>query len=125
LSRAYPTTTILHPEVRPSAECAAQVEALVCDGTRRANILVTAGAQRVIIEADGPMHFVRDADDAIVCEDGRTRLRDHLFCAAGYEVLSVRVEDRQSANFCKPEFVEWLRDELEQRGLHCSGERDP
>jgi hypothetical protein len=116
---------MLSPEVRPSAECAAQVEALVCDGTRRADILVTAGAQRVIIEADGPMHFVRDADGAIVCEDGGTRLRNHLFCAAGYEVLSVRVEDRQPADFCKPDFVEWLRDELKRQGLYCSGEREP
>jgi hypothetical protein len=93
------------------------VEALVCDGTRRADVLVTAGAQRVIVEADGPMHFVREADGAIVCEDGRTQLRNHLFRIAGYEVLSVRVEDQHPADFHKPEFFQWLRSELQGRAV--------
>jgi hypothetical protein len=108
-----------------SIKCTAQVEALVCDGTRRADILVTTGAKRVIIEADGPMHFVRNADGAVISEDGRTRLRNHLFRAAGYEVLCVRVETGHPADFFKPEYVEWLRGELKRRGLPLSGERGP
>jgi hypothetical protein len=95
----------------------AQVEALVCDGTRRADLLITAGTQRVIIEADGPTHFVRDAGGAIVCEDGRTQLRNHLFRVAGYEVLSVRVEDKHPADLLKPEFSQWLLSELQGRAV--------
>jgi hypothetical protein len=80
---------------------------------------------RMIIEADGPTHFVRDADGAIVCEDGGTQLRNHLFRAAGYDVLSVRLEGRWPTDFRKPEFVEWLRGEMKRLGLACRGERDP
>jgi hypothetical protein len=100
---------------------AAQVEALVCDDTRRADILVTAGAQRVIVEADGPLHFVRDALGTIVCEDGSTQLRNHLLRSAGYEVLVCRVEDMSPIDFRTPEFLGWLRTGLQQRGLPCNG----
>jgi hypothetical protein len=96
-----------------------QVEALVCDDTRRADILVTAQRHRVIVEADGPWHFVRAPDGSIVQQDGTTALRDHLFRGAGYEVLSVRVEDMTPSDFHTPRLRRWLRSELQDVGLAC------
>jgi RAP domain len=122
-SKVTPNTTVLYSWSKASAPV--QVEALVCDHTRCADILVTVGAIRMIIEVDGPTHFVRDADGGIVSQDGRTQLRKHLFRAAGYEVLSVRVENRHPADFRKPEFVEWLHGGVKRRGMEHSGVRAP
>jgi hypothetical protein len=100
-----------------------QLEALVCDDTRRADILVTSPLHRVIVEADGPWHFVRAPDGCIVHQDGTTALRDRLFQAAGYEVLSVRVEDKAPSNFHTPSFRRWLQRQLQDLGLACSSVR--
>jgi hypothetical protein len=97
-----------------------QIEALVCDDTRRADILVTAPLRRVIVEADGPWHFVRAHDGSIVHQDGRTALRDRLFQASGYEVLSVRVEDKAPSDCHTPSFRRWLQSQLQELGLACS-----
>jgi hypothetical protein len=97
-----------------------QLEALVCNDTRRADILVTAPLRRVIVEADGPWHFVRAPDGSIVHQDGTTALRDRLFQASGYEVLSVRVEDKAPSDFQTPSFRRWLQRQLQETGLACS-----
>jgi hypothetical protein len=97
-----------------------QREALVCDDTRRADILVTAPLRRVIVEADGPWHFVRTPDGSIVHQDGTTALRDRLFQASGYVVLSVRVEDKAPSDFQTPSFRRWLQRQLQETGLACS-----
>jgi hypothetical protein len=92
------------------------VEALVCDDTRQADILVTDGEHRIVVEADGPTHFVRGPDGVIVHQDGPTKLRDRLFHISGYKVLSVRVESMQLAEFCSSEFRCRLRGQLQALG---------
>jgi hypothetical protein len=97
-----------------------QVEALVCDDTRRADILVTAQLRLVIVEADGPWHFVRAPDGSVVHRDGTTALRDRLFQVSGYEVLSVRLEDKAPSDFHTSKFRRWLRSQLQDMSLTCS-----
>jgi hypothetical protein len=97
-----------------------QVEALVCDDTRQADILVADGEYRIVVEADGPTHFVRGPDGVVVHQDGPTRLRDHLFHISGYRVLSVRVEGMQLAEFRSSEFRCWLRGQMQALGLSMS-----
>jgi hypothetical protein len=97
-----------------------QVEALVCDDTRRADVLVTKQRQRVIVEADTPRNFVRAPDGSFVHADGHTALRDHLFRTAGYEVLSMRIEDEATSEIHTPKFRQWLQGQLQELGLRCS-----
>jgi hypothetical protein len=106
-------------QARNEQLCQPQVEALVCGDTRRADVLVTAQLHRVIVEANGPWHFVRAPDGSIVHRDGTTALRDHLFQGAGYTLLSVRVEDMTPLDFHTPSFRRWLRSELQDVGLAC------
>jgi RAP domain len=114
----------MHPQASWSAcrhrRSRVQVEALVCDDTRRADILVTVQLRRVIVEADGPWHFVRAPDGSVVHRDGTTALRDRLLRAAGYEVLSVRLEDKAPSDFRTPDFRRWLQSQLQDLGLACS-----
>jgi Protein of unknown function (DUF559) len=92
-----------------------QIEALVCDDTRRADVLVTAQRHRVIVEADGPWHFVRAHDGSIVHQDA-IALRDHILQASGYKVLSVRVQDKAPSDFHTPSFQRWLHSQLQGMG---------
>jgi RAP domain len=94
-----------------------QVEALVCDDTQRANILVTDGEHRIVVEADGPTHFVRGSDGVIVHQDGPTQLRDNLFHVAGYKVISVRVEGIHLSVFRPSEFRCRLLGQLQALGI--------
>jgi hypothetical protein len=82
------------------------------------NVWVRHGSPAVPRAA--PWHFVRAPDGCIVHQDGTTALRDRLFQAAGYEVLSVRVEDKAPSDFQTPRFRRWLHSQLQGMGLACS-----
>lgn len=93
----------------------------MCDGTRRTDVLITAGLLRIAVELDGPLHGVHDARSGVIGPAGGTQLRDFLLRADGLDVLHVPATDgRRAFYFASPPFVAWLRAELAQRGVFAA-----
>ena len=68
------------------------VQVRVGDNTRRVDILLEGRSARVVVEVDGPSHFVTDcAREAIVRETGATALRNWQLRDWGLTVVTVPV----------------------------------
>lgn len=93
------------------------MQAAVGDGSRRADILLQGRGVRVVVEVDGPSHFVSAADGRAVREDGATVLRNWQLQRWGYTALSVPVADKSLAQLRSAEHAAWLVRQLRDRGV--------
>lgn len=93
------------------------LQATVGDGSRRVDILLQGRGGRLVVEVDGPSHFVTDyAGDTLLRATGKTVLRNWQLREWGYAVLSVPVGSRSCAELRSPEAGAWLL-----RGLRSIG----
>jgi hypothetical protein len=68
-----------------------------CDKSeRRIDISLDYLGRRIAIEVDGPSHFIKTADGAYK-PNGETLLRNRLLEGAGWRVVSVQLEDDNTA----------------------------
>lgn len=85
------------------------MQAAVGDKTRRVDVLLEGRGARVVVEVDGPSHFVMDvAGQAVVRETGNTALRNWQLRDWGHVVVSACVVNRSPAWLAGSEGAAWL-----------------
>eukprot|EP00892_Ulva_mutabilis_P009339 jgi/Ulvmu1/6778/UM030_0116.1 len=105
LHRAVLGTLCGMPEL---AEFTITSEASVGDGTRRVDVLLEGHGAHVVLEVDGPSHYVTDAVGAVVCETGNTVLRNWQLRDWGYILVRAPVTNRSSSWLGGSEGAAWL-----------------
>lgn len=82
-------------------------------------MLLQGGGARIVVEVDGPSHFVTDFSGATpLRETGSTALRNWQLREWGYRVLSVPVGNKSCAALRSQDAAAWLL-----RGLRSVGAR--
>ena len=95
-----------------------QASALVGDGSRAVDILVTWPGGQLAVEADGPTHFIPSpTDGGGPVKSTATRLRDHQLAAWGLPMLSVEVGSVPLQHFTSNAFKAQLREQLRDAGV--------
>jgi hypothetical protein len=91
--------------------------AVVGDGSRSVDALVTWPGGQLAIEVDGPTHFMSFRGSSCGPPTASTRLRDYILRQWGLQVLSVPVIGQQMHDMRSGAFQQQLESRLRRAGV--------
>jgi hypothetical protein len=98
---------------------------VVGDGSRTVDALVTWPGGQLVIEVDGPTHFMSSRGSSCGPPTASTQLRDYTLRQWGLQVLSVPVVDLQMRGMRLSAFQPQLEARLRRAGVPLASETLP